>query len=44
VRMGKGSVILALQAAYAEAGITLPFPIRTLDVRDKTGGLVIRQL
>lgn len=36
--------ILALQAAYAEAGITLPFPIRTLDVRDKTGGLVIRQL
>lgn len=36
--------ILALQAAYAEAGILLPFPIRTLDVRDKAGGLVIRQL
>lgn len=36
--------IIALQIAYAEAGITLPFPIRTLDVRDKAGGLVIRQL
>lgn len=35
--------IMAIQRAFARSGIDLPFPIRTLDVRDKTG-LAIRKL
>jgi small conductance mechanosensitive channel len=35
--------IIAIQRAFARSGIDLPFPIRTLDVRDKAG-LAIRKL